>query len=420
MRALPRRAMHSVAILVCAIALGACGADDGGGGGANPDEGVHEDRIDFGVIADQTGPTAVTQLPYLHGIETQIKKVNAAGGINGRKVNLLIEDEKYDVQTGLTAYKKLVDQTPVVGINGLNNSSFQVAALKNLERDKVPIIGAYSTTKQALSPFNPYFFSTECSYADQADVAVPYMIEETGVDAPRVAVFSLDVESGFEWAGLVESRVKDAGGEYLGHTAIAPTASEADAQVQKIASQDPDFIALHGSPNTALILLKGLEKFDVDVPVIGIFATGAPTVYNGVSEQVGSKFETVNCYTPPDIDEPGMPELKEDAAKYGYEKDVTTTDYVAGYVNGQVIIEALKKAGDDLSRESLVEGAEKISDFDTGGLSAPITFTADNHAGVQAVRPYRFNYDTKKVEAVGEYADYEQFLKNEYLGGGGS
>jgi branched-chain amino acid transport system substrate-binding protein len=418
MRAPRRRAMQSLAVLFLAGALAACGADEGEGGGAKPDEGVYEDRIDFGVIADQTGPTAVTQLPYLHGIETQIKKVNAAGGINGREVSLLIEDEKYDVQTGLTAYKKLVSQTPVVGINGLNNSSLQVAALPNLERDKVPIVGAYSTTKQALSPFNKYFLSTECSYADQADVAVPYMIEKTGVQQPSVAVFSLDVESGFEWAGLVEARVNDAGGEYLGHTPIAPTATEADAQVQKIASQNPDFIALHGSPNTALILLKGLEKFDVDVPVIGIFATGAPTVYNGVSEQVGSQFETVNCYTPPDVEEPGMAELKEDAAKYGYEKDVTTTDYVAGYVNGMVIVEALEKAGDDLSRESLIEAAEQIENFDTGGLSEPITFTSDNHAGVQAVRPYRFNYDTKKVEAVGEYSDYEQYLKHEYLGGG--
>ena len=133
--------------------------------------------VKIGVIADLTGPTAAVQVPFTEGIKTQVEAANAAGGINGRKITLLMEDEKYEVPTGLAAYKKLVSQTPALGIIGLNNSSLQVAAIKQVATNKVPVFGAEATTKQAINPFNPYFFAMQCSYADQADVAVPYMGE---------------------------------------------------------------------------------------------------------------------------------------------------------------------------------------------------------------------------------------------------
>jgi branched-chain amino acid transport system substrate-binding protein len=411
-----RHAVQAAIVGACAVALVACGADSGEGGGANPQEGVQEDSVDYGLIVDITGPTAGVQVPFQHGIETQVKKANADGGVNGRKINLLVEDEKYEVDTGLAAYKKLVDQTPVVGMTALNNSSFQVAAIKQVDRNAVPIIGAESTAKQALTPFVDYFFGLQCTYAAQADVMIPYMIEKTGVDRPSVAVVSLDVESGYEMAGLVEERVNEVGGEFLGHLPVDPTATEADAQVQELRGQDPDFVVLHGSTATATILLKAMNKFGLDdLPVIGIFATGQPTAYQGVPESVGRNFETVNCYTHADVEESGTAEMKELAAQYGYEKDLATTDYVNGYVVGQVIVEALKKAGDDLSRESLHDAVASIEELDTGGLSEPVDFGEEDRAGILAVRPYRYNYDTKKIEAVGEYADYEELLSGAYL-----
>ena len=277
-------------------------------------------EVNIGVIADLTGPTAAVQVPFTEGIKTQVEAINKAGGVNGRTIKLLMEDEKYEVPTGLAAYKKLVSQTPALGIIGLNNSSLQVAAIKQVETNKVPVFGAEATTKQAINPFNPYFFAMQCSYADQADVAVPYMAEKTGAAAPKVATLALDVESGYEWGDLIKARVEKAGGEYLGHTAVPPTATEADAQIQKIAKQNPDFIALHGSSNTSTIVLKSMQKFDVKVPVIGIFATGGPAAYASVPAEVGSQFETVNCYTPSSIEAEATAEMLARAKEFGFEK----------------------------------------------------------------------------------------------------
>jgi branched-chain amino acid transport system substrate-binding protein len=409
--------------VLLAVGVVACGADNpsggggAGGGGSAVKEGVTAKDVKIGVIADLTGPTAAVQVPFTDGIKTQVEAANAAGGVNGRKITLLMEDEKYEVPTGLAAYKKLVSQTPALGIIGLNNSSLQVAAIKQVATNKVPVFGAEATTKQAINPFNPYFFAMQCSYADQADVAVPYMAQKTGKSAPRVATLALDVESGYEWGDLIKARVEKLGGKYLGNTAVPPTATEADAQIQKIAKEKPDFIALHGSSNTATIVLKAMQKFDVKVPVIGIFATGGPAAYASVPESVGSLFETVNCYTPSSINAEATAEMLSRAKEHGFEKSAGTTDFVNGYVVGQVLVDALKAAGENPTRESFKKGLETLSDVSTGGLSENVTFGPDDHVGIQTVRPYSYDYATKTYKAAGEYTDYEKDISNEYLGG---
>ena len=281
----------------------------------------------------------------------------------------------------------------------------------------MPVFGAEATTKQAINPFNAYFFAMQCSYADQADVAVPYMAEKTGASAPKVATLALDVESGYEWGDLIKARVEKLGGEYLGHTAVPPTATEADAQIQKIAKQNPDFIALHGSSNTSTIVLKSMQKFDVKVPMIGIFATGGPAAYASVPAEVGNQFETVNCYTPSSIKAEATDEMLARAKEFGFEKSAGTTDFVNGYVVGQVLVEALKAAGENPNRESFKKGLETLTDLSTGGLSENVTFGADDHVGIQTVRPYSYDYATKTYKAVGEYTDYADDISNEYLGG---
>jgi ABC-type branched-subunit amino acid transport system substrate-binding protein len=211
--------------------------------------------------------------------------------------------------------------------------------------------------------------------------------------------------------------VEKLGGEYLGHTAVPPTATEADAQVQKIAKQNPDFIALHGSSNTSTIVLKSMQKFDVKAPVIGIFATGGPAAYASVPAEVGNQFETVNCYTPSSIKTEATDEMLARAKEFGFEKSAGTTDFVNGYVVGQVLVEALKAAGESPDRESFKKGLETLTDLSTGGLSENVTFGGDDHVGIQTVRPYAYDYATKTYKAIGEYTDYADDISNEYLGG---
>ena len=427
MRFAPR---FGVGLTVAALSIGvaACGSDSGSGGGggssakaggntATPREGVTKDTINYGMIYDQTGPQTVAQTPWAHGFLTQINKANDAGGINGRKVKILDEDDKGEVPTGVAAYKKLVSQTPVVGISGINGSSIQEAVLASVMKDNMPLVGPQSTVKGGLVPLHKSIFYIVPPYSDQADVIMDYMAKRTGKTAPKVAIFRLTASSGIEVGELITARVKKAGGTITSDQQMDVTATSADAQAQKIVSSKPDWILVHSAPTQAAALMKSLQKLNAKIPLISTFAAGGPTAYGAVPKEFGDEYQYTAPTTPSDIDVPGTAALVADASKYGYSDEAGNSSFVIGYLSGLAAVTGLKNAGADLNRKSYIAGLEKISNLDTGGISEPIGYSATDHTGLSATRPYKYNYDTKKFEAVGEFSDYSGAITNEYAGG---
>lgn len=416
-------------IALLSIVFAACGGGDSGssassgssGSGGNtetPQEGVTKDTIKYGLIYDQTGPQTVAQTPWAHGFLTQIKKANDEGGINGRKIEILAEDDKGDVPVGIAAYKKLVSQTPVVAISGLNGSSIQEAALPLLKRDNMPLVGPQSLVKGSLTPdLHESIFHVIPPYADQADVIMGYMAKRTGKDKPNVGIFRLTASSGIEVGDLIKERVAKAGGKIVADQQMDVTATSADAQAQKLVSAKPDWIIVHAAPTQGLALVKAMQKLGAKIPMISTFAAGGPTVYQGSPKEFGSLYEYTAPTTPSDIEVEGTKQMIADAEKYGYGKDVHNSSYAIGYVSGLVAVEGLKKAGADLNRETFMKALEQIKDLDTGGITQPVTYGPGDRAGIEATRPYKYDYDKKKFEAVGEFSDYTEFITHEYSGG---
>ena len=416
-----------LALSVVALAAGvaACGSSDDSGGSAsaggsgnntNAKEGVRANAVNYGLIYDQTGPSAVSQTPWAHGFMTQIKKANDAGGVNGRKINLIQVDEKSEVPTGVAGYKKLSTQTPVVGISGYGSSSVQEAVLPSIVKDNMPLVGPQSITKAALVPQHKSIFAVLPPYSDQVDVLMGYMNKKLNLTAPKVGIFRLTAASGVEVDQLVKERVAKSGGSVVSDQEGDPTQTSADAQVQKIVAAKPDYIIVHSTPTQAASVMKALQKLGAKIPVISTFAGGGPTAYQAVPKEYGDLLTYTAGVTPADISVPGNATLTEDAKKYGYDKEAGNTAFTFGYLSGMVAVEGLKNAGKNLSRENFISGLEKITDLDTGGISDKIAYGADDHIGLSSTRPYIYNYDTKKFENVGEYADYQSYITNEYGG----
>ena len=89
-----------------------------------PADGVYKDRVDWGVMMDLSGPASGSQAIWTKGFQAFILKQNEAGGVHGRKVNVLAEDSRFNPAQDKINYEKLVVQTPVIGISGVGSSSF--------------------------------------------------------------------------------------------------------------------------------------------------------------------------------------------------------------------------------------------------------------------------------------------------------
>ncbi len=376
-----------------------------------PADGVYKDRIDWGVMMDLSGPTSYGQVPWVNGFKDYMRKVNEAGGIHNRKINVMAEDDRYDASLDRINYEKLANQTPVLGISGVGNSSAQVALMPSIRRGKVPIVGTYVTTKAAVEPPTPMFYGGFCGYKEMAQTAVGFFGESLKLKAPKVAVVHLDVASGKEYYGAAEAEVMRLGG-VVKSMPIKVTAADTTAQVLDIIAMKPDYVTVHGVANTVILLMRSLQQYGLKIPVVGITYLGTPVVYAALGSEIGSNFYFVSCFTPGGIDEPGGPkELSAFADKYGNGAMKDDINYVAGWVVGQIAAESITRTGPEPTREKLVESMSKGFEVDTKNLAPQIKYTKDDHLGVVLLRPYTYDYQAKRYKAFGKYSDYQKYVR---------
>ena len=375
-------------------------------------DGVFKDRIDWGLMMDMSGPVAATQVMWVNGMQDHMRKVNEAGGINGRKVNLLVEDDRYDASLFRVNYEKLVSQTPVLGISGVGNSSPLTALMPTIRRGKVPIVGSYTATRAAIEPVTPMFYNAFCGFKEMAQVGVGFFSELLKLKEPKVATVHLDVASGKEYFGYIEAEVAKLGGTAKSMP-IKVTAIDAGAQVQEIIAMKPDFIAVHGTATTAILVMRTLQQFGLKTPAFAISYLGTPHIYNALGAEAGSNYYSVSCFTPASVDGGGVGvrDMGVAADKYGHAAMKDDVNYVSGWVAGQLVSESIARAGAEPTREKLVAALDKGFEVDTKGVSAPMKYTKEDHRGLVTLRPYNYDYVAKKFKAYGNYSDYLKFVK---------
>ena len=404
-------AMPGASARKLAAGLVAAAAAFGAGAFERPADGVYNERIDWGLIMDISGPTAAAQLPWVTGFQDYMRKVNEAGGIHGRKINVLAEDDRYDASLHRISYERLVSQTPALGISGMGNSSAQTALMPSIRRGKVPIVGTYTSTKAGTEPASPMFYAGFCGYKEMAQVGVGFFSDAFKIKAPKVAVVHLDVASGKEYFDFINAAAADHGGSARS-LPIKVTSIDATPQVLEIIAMKPDFVAVHGSPNVAILLMRAMHQYGLKIPTFAVTYQGTPVVHSAIGPEAGSKYYFMSCFTPGGIDESGgVREMATTADKYGHSALKDDVNFVGGWVVGQLVAEAIAKAGPEPTREKLVDLLNKGIEVDTNGVSSKLKYTPDNHYGLTVLRPYSYDYQAKRLKAYGKYSDYEKYLK---------
>lgn len=405
----PSSGLSATARTMVAVALG--GVALAASAFEAPSDGVYKDRIDWGVMMDMSGPASASQSVWANGFQAYMRKLNETGGVNGRKINVLAEDSRFNPAQDKINYEKLTGQTPVLGISGMGSSSSQVSLAPTIRAGKIPIVGTYTSTKPLSEPVSPLVYGGFCGYPQMAQTGVGYYTEQLKLKAPKVMVVSIESAGGVEYAQMVAAAAAKLGGTSSLVT-MKITAADVTPQVLEIIAQKPDFITIYGVPNTAILTMKAMQQYGLKIPAFGISYLLAPQIYAAMGPEAGANYNVVSCFTPGGTDQSaGSRDMMATADKFNHGAIKEDINYVAGWVVGQIAAEVIAKLGAEPTRAKLVEFMSKGFTVDTKGLSAPITYTKDNHTGPVAFRMIGYDFAAKKYKPFGEFADYLKYTK---------
>jgi len=344
---------------------------------AEAQRGVTDTEILVGTITDLSGVTAVQGVNNSNAVRLAFDEVNEQGGINGRKIRYIVEDNQYQVPRTVQAINKLINNDGVFmtledGGTPMNNATFPMAIEKNMLK-LLPL----SAARSMFEPFHKLKFSQYSSYVDQMRAGVKYFVEQRGKKA--VCAMYQDTDFGKDVLAGAQLQTEAMGMKVVATTAHKPTDTDFTAAVSKLRDANCDLITMGTIVRDWTLIIATVKKLGWNVDLLGQVAS----YDTAIAEAPGNVAEgfyamSPSLYAYPDDPRPAIKALGQKyKARYGFE-----INYLGemGYTSAQIAIEALKRAGRDLTTDSMVKAMESIQDFHDvfGGT---YSFSPTNHHG---------------------------------------
>ncbi|MBL8288949.1 MAG: ABC transporter substrate-binding protein [Rubrivivax sp.] len=346
-------------------------------------QGVSKSEIVLGSIQDLSGPIAGFGKQVRLGMVLRVDEINEQGGINGRKIKLVVEDSAYDPKKAVLAAQKLVNQDKIfmmVGHIGTaqNNAAMPVQFEKNVI-NFMPVTAA----REMYEPFHRLKYSFAVPYFDQMKIMTPKLVKEKG--AKKVCTIYQDDEFGLEVVRGAEAGLKTIGMELAEKTSYKRGATDFSSQVARMKAAGCDFVVLGTIIRETIGTIAESRKTQFAPTFLGssaaytdlIHKLGGPAM-NGLYAAMGAQH--------PYLDEASQP-LRFWANKYKTKFNEDPTVFSAyGYLIIDAFSQAAAKAGANLSTDSFIKVMDSMTfPADMFG-SAPATYGPQKRLGSDASR----------------------------------
>ncbi len=370
------------------------------------------ETIKVGGLWDLTGVTADVGKPFADGVQDAIASINAKGGVNGKKIELVNVDYAYKIPQATAAYKKFCESDKVVMINGWGTGDTE--ALKDTcTKDKTPYFSASFSGHLTDPAKTPYNFFVGASYSDQIRGFLDYVKKnwKDKTRAPKVAF--IYPNHGFGKAPIEAGRqyAKELGIELVHEEIIPAPVQDVTSNLLSMQKKNPDYAYVQTTVAPCANLLKDAKKLGIKT----IFFLGNYGMTEALPKLAGDAAEGVyGMATHAAYGEKvkGMKALL-DWNKKNSPKAERDTVYVRGWAYGLVWAEGLRLADKNkkLTGEGVKNALETLKNFDTGGLVPPITYTATDHRGTTKSTIYVI-----KGGKMTKVQEVETARKKEWLG----
>ena len=379
------------------LALSACA---GGGAPAAKDT----SPVKIGALCDLTGATSDVGVPYCQGERDYVEFVNAQGGVKGRQISLISDDYAYQVPRSEELYNRFVNQEKVIAIMAWGTGDSEALRPK-VTQDKIPFLSAsYAEPLVADVNETPYNFMIGATYSDQGKILTKYFKDNWTDTSRSPRVHFVVHDSPFGKSPIEDTKAYGRGlGVDFGEDIMMPAgAPDLSPQMLPLKAREPDLIIFNNVAAPTAVGAKGARTAGLQSTLATInWGIGETTLKVGGEAADGMLGAGAFAFLDEDL--PGHKEIKDFNEKKGVDWRNHPVNYVQGWVTMKVMLEGVSRIDGEVTGENLKKALETIKDFDTGQVTAPITFSDRSHKGNLSTKIYKADAKQNKWVAVSDY-----------------
>lgn len=345
-------------------------------------QGVSDDEVIIGSVNDLSGIFAAVGVPAVNGANMKFDEVNAAGGVHGRKIRFVVEDNGYQIPRAMQGYNKLLNRDKAFAMLLSLGTPMNIAGFKLLDPKGIPNVGPLSAARQMLQePVNNKFIGFS-SYWDQVQVGVKYLAGE--FDAKEICTMYIPSDFGKEIAESTVDVTESLGLTFAGETTHKPDELDFVGSLTKLKSAGCDVVTMALGVRQGITVVGTAKKLGwTDVKFMNTsagFLEPVAMVPGGVTDGLYASSGWEDLYARAAEPVPGK-FIADYKAKY----DQPASGFaMLGYSAADTMVRALEAAGPDLTQESFIAAMESLN-FEDELTGSNVTYGPEDHQGVDDV-----------------------------------
>jgi len=346
--------------------------------------GVSEKEILIGSCSALEGPSKFLGTETVSGAKAYFDTVNETGGVEGRKLRLITSDDSYDPEKAQACFDKLMAQK-VFALAFFVGTPTAVKYVPLAESNKIPLVGLFTGAQTLYQPMRHWVVNVRASYFDETREQIDGLWSVLGYH--KIGVIYPEDSFGAAVLEGVKAALKAHGAEPIAVASYERQTTQVGGAIEKVRSASPDAVVVVGPSNTVAPILKQAHAKGWKP----LFSTVS---FVGTDELISQAGEDAEGVVVTQVVQPYY--LTDFKAVTQYRRALqkyypgTTANFVSfeGFVDAMVLVEGLKRAGKDLTREGLIHGIESIHEMDLGlGPQLKLDYGQHDHKGFDHVVP---------------------------------
>lgn len=346
--------------------------------------GLTDKEIVIGSCSALEGPSKFLGTQTVAGARAYFESVNEAGGVHGRKLKLVASDDSYDPVKAEECFRHLQSQN-VFAMGFFVGTPTGLKYVPLAESNKIPLVGLFTGAPALYTPFRHWVINVRAGYADETKEQIDGLWNKLGYK--KIAVIYPDDAFGSAVLDGVKNAMKEHQSEPIAAASYPRQTSQADAAIQSVSEAQPDAVVIVGPANTVAPIIKMAHAKNWHPLFVTVSFVGTDDLIKLAGQEAEGMVVTqvVPPYYLTDLKTVAL--YRRTLSKYA-PNEAPNFVSLEGFVDAMIMVEGMKRAGKDLTRDGLIRGIESLRDFDIAlGPQLKLNYSAHDHKGFEHVIP---------------------------------